>query len=110
MRKGVANDPDRKQTIAQSALDVIAEGGVRAATHRKIAQRAGVPLGSATYHYASLDDILVAAFELMAEQMNPRYGAPIRAAASQQEACDALVEAICGDGRATEREMRSTLR
>jgi DNA-binding transcriptional regulator YbjK len=106
MRKGVANDPLRKEKIAQAALDVLAEDGLRAATHRTIAHRAGVPLGSLTYHYGTLEDILVAAFELMAEQMNPRYGEPIRAAASPAEAREVLVDAICGGRRATDRELR----
>ncbi|MDI9935262.1 MULTISPECIES: TetR/AcrR family transcriptional regulator [Rhodococcus] len=106
MRKGVANDPLRKEKIAQAALDLLDEDGMRGTTHRTIAQRAGVPLGSVTYHYASLDDILVAAFELMGEQMDPRYGQPIRAASSQAEACEVLVDAICGERRATDREMR----
>lgn len=106
LRKGIANDPLRKEKIARAALELLAEGGVRGATHRTIATRAGVPLGSVTYHYASLDDIFVAAFDLMAQDMEPRYGEPIRGAKTQAEAREVLVDAICGAQRATDRESR----
>lgn len=105
-RKGIANDPERKTRIAQAALDLVAEGGVRAATHRRIAARAGVPLGSVTYHYASMDHIIVAAFTLFGEQIDPRYGLAITSAATQADARDVLVDAICGSRRATPRELR----
>jgi DNA-binding transcriptional regulator YbjK len=106
VRKGIANDPLRKEKIARAALDLLAESGVRGATHRTIAVRAGVPLGSVTYHYASLDDIFVAAFEQMAQDMEPRYDQSIIDAGSQEEARDVLVDAVCGSRRATQRELR----
>ena len=43
-------------------LDVIAEHGVAGASHRAIARAADVPLGSITYHFATLDELLAAAF------------------------------------------------
>lgn len=55
------NDPDRRDRIAAAALDVAARRGVRGVTHRTAAEAAGVPLGSTTYHFASLDDLLAAA-------------------------------------------------
>ncbi|MFI2652066.1 TetR/AcrR family transcriptional regulator [Micromonospora fulviviridis] len=106
MRKGIANDPLRKEKIASATLDLLGEGGIRAVTHRTIAERAGMSLGSLTYHYASLDDIFVAAFELMAEQMDPRYYQSIIDAGSPAEARHVLVDAICGSRRATQRELR----
>ena len=87
-------------------MDLLAEGGIRAVTHRTIAERAGMPLGSLTYHYASLEEIFVAAFELMAEQWTPGYFQSIIDARSQAEARHVLVDAICGTRRATQRELR----
>lgn len=55
------NDPDRPARIARAAIAVIAEHGIDALTHRKVAAAAGVPLGSTTYHFASLDDLVAAA-------------------------------------------------
>lgn len=106
MRKGIANDPHRRERIAQAALDVIAEGGLRAATHRTIATRAEVPLGSVTYHFATLEDILVAAFTLLGEQIAPRYDDAIREARDQDEVREILVDVICGSRRPSERELR----
>ncbi|WIY83551.1 TetR family transcriptional regulator [Propionimicrobium sp. PCR01-08-3] len=105
-RKGIANDPERKARITQAALDLIAEGGIKAATHRKIAAAAEVPLGSVTYHYTSMDHILVEAFTLFGNQLDPRYGIAVTSAPTQMDARDVLVDAICGERRATQRELR----
>jgi len=56
-------DPDRPQRIADAAWEVIARDGIEALSHRSVAAQAGVPLGSTTYHFKTLDDILVAAIE-----------------------------------------------
>ena len=66
-------DPDRKVRIIDAALDVIAEYGVRGTTHRLIAAAADVPLGSMTYHFASLDDLLIQAFTRHAARMATAY-------------------------------------
>ena len=56
-----ATDPLRRQRIARAAYEVVAERGVRGLRHRVVAEAAGVPLGSTTYYFATLDDILEAA-------------------------------------------------
>jgi DNA-binding transcriptional regulator YbjK len=45
---------------------VALEQGVGAVSHRNVAAAAGVPLGSTTYHFRGLDDLLAAAMELCA--------------------------------------------
>ena len=60
-------DPTRRQRITLAAIAVVAEGGVAAVTHRAVAATAGVPLGSTTYHFATLDDLLAAALRTAAE-------------------------------------------
>ena len=42
--------------------------GVEGLTHRRVAAAAGVPLGSTTYHYATLDDLLAAGLEAAAAE------------------------------------------
>jgi DNA-binding transcriptional regulator YbjK len=42
---------------------VVGERGVEGLTHRAVAAIAGVPLGSTTYHFKTLDDLLVAAMQ-----------------------------------------------
>jgi DNA-binding transcriptional regulator YbjK len=54
-------DPDRPLRIALAALKVVADNGVEGLTHRAVAAVADVPLGSTTYHFATLDDLLSAA-------------------------------------------------
>jgi DNA-binding transcriptional regulator YbjK len=58
--KGTA-DPERPHKIALAALDVVADRGVEGLTHRAVAAAAGIPLGSTTYHYKTLDDLLASA-------------------------------------------------
>lgn len=54
-------DPDRPLRIARAAIQVVADHGVEGLTHRAVAGVAKVPLGSTTYHFATLDDLLSAA-------------------------------------------------
>jgi DNA-binding transcriptional regulator YbjK len=55
-------DPEaRRQQIITAAVRVIAEHGVGNVTHRRIAALAGVPLGSTTYYFPTLDDLVAAA-------------------------------------------------
>ncbi|AJT69294.1 hypothetical protein T261_7697 [Streptomyces lydicus] len=54
-------DPDRRQRIIDAAIAVVGERGIAGLSHRAVAAAAEVPLGSTTYHFATLDDLLVAA-------------------------------------------------
>ncbi|MFF3562909.1 TetR/AcrR family transcriptional regulator [Streptomyces sp. NPDC002574] len=54
-------DPDRRQRIIDAAIRVVGERGIAGLGHRAVAAEADVPLGSTTYHFATLDDLLVAA-------------------------------------------------
>lgn len=42
-------------------MRVVARDGVAGLTHRRVAEAAAVPLGSTTYHFESLEDLLAAA-------------------------------------------------
>ncbi|MGP3950553.1 TetR/AcrR family transcriptional regulator [Streptomyces sp. 7N604] len=54
-------DPDRRQRIIDAAIRVVSDRGIDGLSHRSVAAEADVPLGSTTYHFATLDDLLVAA-------------------------------------------------
>lgn len=55
-------DPEaRRQQIITAAVRAIAEVGVGNVTHRRIAALAGVPLGSTTYYFPTLEDLVAAA-------------------------------------------------
>lgn len=66
-------DPERPQRIVAAALEVIAERGVARTTHRAIAERGGIPLGSVTYHFATLDDVLWDAFSQVVDRVSSRF-------------------------------------
>ncbi|GAA2996193.1 TetR/AcrR family transcriptional regulator [Actinokineospora diospyrosa] len=61
-------DPLRRARIVEAAVEVIAESGLAALTHRAAAARARVPLGSTTYYFADLDELLEAAVRAVAER------------------------------------------
>jgi DNA-binding transcriptional regulator YbjK len=101
----VPNDPDRRERIVEGALTVIIEHGVHRTTHRKIAEAAAVPLGSVTYYFQTLDDVICAAFQRMVNTMSARYAAALDDAKDQEAACDAVADLICGESYASERDL-----
>ncbi|WP_037677462.1 TetR/AcrR family transcriptional regulator [Streptomyces griseus] len=54
-------DPERRQRIIDAAIRVVGRSGIAGLSHRSVAAEANVPLGSTTYHFKTLDDLLVAA-------------------------------------------------
>jgi DNA-binding transcriptional regulator YbjK len=57
-------DPQRRrQEIVTAAAELVIEVGTGALSHRKVAARADVPLGSTTQYFATLDDLRAAALE-----------------------------------------------
>lgn len=90
------NDPERRQRIVDATLDVVAEHGVPGTTHRRIAAAAGVPLGSVTYYFASLEELLTAAFLQLAEQSSAAFGARMAEASDRDSARAAIIDIIAG--------------
>ncbi|MET8825998.1 TetR family transcriptional regulator [Streptomyces sp. NPDC004610] len=64
-------DPERRQRIIDAAIRVVGAKGLAGLSHRTVAAEADVPLGSTTYHFATLDELLVAALR----QCNESFGA-----------------------------------
>lgn len=60
-------DPGRRERLVDAAVRVVAERGLAGLSHRMVAAAADVPLGSTTYHFKTLDDLLVAAFRRAGE-------------------------------------------
>lgn len=52
---------NRREALTRAAAQIVLDEGFDAVSHRSVARRAGVPLGSTTYYFASLDDLLAAA-------------------------------------------------
>ncbi|MFJ8196234.1 TetR/AcrR family transcriptional regulator [Streptomyces sp. NPDC096152] len=55
------HDPERRQRIIDAAIRVVGAKGIAGLSHRSAAAEADVPLGSTTYHFRTLDELLVAA-------------------------------------------------
>jgi DNA-binding transcriptional regulator YbjK len=54
-------DPERRQRIIDAAIRVVGAKGIGGLSHRSVAAEADVPLGSTTYHFKTLDELMVAA-------------------------------------------------
>jgi DNA-binding transcriptional regulator YbjK len=64
-------DPERrKQEIVTAAAELVTELGTAGLSHRKVADRAGVPLGSTTQYFATLDDLRAAALEHLSRDID----------------------------------------
>ncbi|MBY8850757.1 TetR family transcriptional regulator [Saccharothrix longispora] len=59
----------RRRALLEAALRVVERDGVAGVGHRSVAREAGVPATSATYYYATLDDLLIATLTWSAEEM-----------------------------------------
>lgn len=60
-----------KAKILNATLDLIADKGLAALSHRSIASAAGVQLAMTTYYFGTIDNILVAAFREFRKAMEP---------------------------------------
>ena len=98
------HDPQRKDRIVDAAIGVIAEHGVAGTTHRRIAAAADVPLGSLTYHFTGLDDVLAHAFRRHAEAMSVVYAAHFDGVRTREQLVDAVTDLVHGDAGADPRD------
>jgi DNA-binding transcriptional regulator YbjK len=58
----------RREELLRAALAVIGERGIGGATHRAIAEAAGVPVATTTYYFSSLDELLEEALRLFVRE------------------------------------------
>ncbi|MFJ4466739.1 TetR/AcrR family transcriptional regulator [Streptomyces sp. NPDC089424] len=87
-------DPQRRARIVAATLDLVAEEGVAGVSHRKIAVRAGVPLGSMTYHFSGIEEVLREAFGQFAGHIVAVFDAHLAAAADREEAREAVTDLV----------------
>lgn len=90
-------EPDRRDRLIDVALDVVAEVGVAGASHRRIAARADVPLGSMTYHFDGMDELLHEAFSRFAETIIARFERRLGGATTRDDAKEAVVALVHDD-------------
>lgn len=87
----------RRAEIVEAAAAIVVADGPAALTHRAVAARAGVPLGSTTYYFADLADLTGAAGALLMTRWAQHAAA---VAASGVDGPDALVTAVLPPGDA----------
>lgn len=87
-------DPERRDRIIDACLELIAEAGVAGTSHRKVAARADVPLGSMTYHFTGIDELLREAFTRFADTVVAGFEARLSATGTPAEARAAVVDLI----------------
>ncbi|AQT80184.1 hypothetical protein B1R94_14325 [Mycolicibacterium litorale] len=107
-RRARRHDPDRRQRIVDAALQVLATDGVAGITHRAIGTVADVPLGSITYHFANLADIVDVAFETHVARLAERFGARLAGCESADDVIECIVEAVTDDLAAHPNELAVT--
>lgn len=90
-------DPERRDRIIEATLDLIASEGVAGTSHRKVAALADVPLGSMTYHFSGMDELLHEALTLFATRISDRFERRMSEASSGEEIKEAVVEMILED-------------
>ncbi|NDO80017.1 DNA-binding transcriptional regulator [Citrobacter sp. NCU1] len=91
-----ANDPNRREKIVQATLEAIVTYGLHAVTHRKIATLAQVPLGSMTYYFSGIDELLMEAFSGFTETMSQQYQTFFGEVDDALGACNAITDMIYG--------------
>ncbi|WP_122978024.1 TetR/AcrR family transcriptional regulator [Actinoplanes teichomyceticus] len=96
-RRTRRHDPGRRDRLIDAALRVIAERGVAGTTHREIARAADVPLGSMTYHFSSLDEVLAEAFTRHAEAAARVFDERLGAATDRDSAVEAVITLVRDD-------------
>ncbi|MGW0189166.1 TetR/AcrR family transcriptional regulator [Streptomyces sp. NPDC003362] len=87
-------DPRRRERIVEATLDLIAEEGLANVSHRKIAARAGVPLGSMTYHFGGMDELLREAFGRFTDHIVGVFDAYLATPADRDQAREAVADLV----------------
>src|SRR5262249_21374534 len=95
-RKRRPEGKDRRLLLLDTTLEVIGREGVDAVSHRVIAQKADVPLGSTTYWFRSRDEMLTEALAHFARTETAMVSERLEevASASRDGGTEAAVDAI----------------
>jgi AcrR family transcriptional regulator len=84
---------DRKRDLAAAALRCLARDGYASLTARKIAAEAGMALGHVSYHFATMDDLLAAAYAQASDDLRQTTTTLLAAQATPLDRLDAFLRA-----------------
>jgi DNA-binding transcriptional regulator YbjK len=99
-RKGAV----RRQQVLDAAAGVLLAEGFRALTHRRVAEAAGVPLGTITYYFTSRDHLVESTVGVLLEHDRARRAAVQASGTSAQAVAQALVELLLPEQAASSKE------
>ncbi|MEU4013682.1 TetR family transcriptional regulator [Microbacterium sp. NPDC028030] len=88
------NPEARRREIVAAASELIVEVGAEAVTHRKVAARAGVPLGATTQYFDTLDDLRGAAFRALADEVDARLDGVRQTLAERGDSPDVIAALV----------------
>lgn len=88
-------DPQRRQRIIEACRKVIIQQGVRGTTHRKVAAEADVPLGSMSYHFSGMSELLRDTFEQHAAEISADFAKKFAQVSNREQALKVLVDLVC---------------
>ncbi|MGD0706132.1 MAG: TetR/AcrR family transcriptional regulator [Trebonia sp.] len=80
----------RRQQVARIAADLVAAGGLAAATHRRIAEAAGCSTTVVSHYFTDKRDLVTATYR----EVGDRVAARVEAARSSQDVLVAILEAL----------------
>ncbi len=80
----------RRQQVARIAADLVAAGGLAAATHRRIAEAAGCSTTVVSHYFADKRDLVTATYR----EVGDRVAARVEAARSSEDVLVAILEAL----------------
>ena len=93
---------ESRRTILAAASAVIVEDGVGGLSHRAVAERAGVPLARVSYHFPTVDDLMIAATARYLDDFDQRLASMAASAVASgrplTEACTDFLEELIGPG------------
>ncbi len=92
-RVGVRSEATRL-TLRQAALSVATEFGVKGVTHRRVAAAAGVALGSASYHYEHIDELMLEAFTWWVHAQTASFAPELEAAETDDDIVAAVMKLL----------------
>lgn len=91
-KPGIRDPQARKDAIIAAAAEVLTQGGQKALTHRAVAHRAGVSLGSTTHYFDSLEDLREAALGRLVADLDDYLDRVTRVVEGSHRGIDAAIE------------------
>jgi TetR/AcrR family transcriptional regulator, regulator of biofilm formation and stress response len=82
----------RREALLRAAVALLAEGGVKAVTHRAVAARAGVPLAATTYYFSSIQHLTEEALRLHVTERVNELGVLAESAASGSRTAEQVAQ------------------